>query len=127
MHYSGRVHCAVEWGVVSSRAYADPFNAVEVDVLFTAPDGSEQKVPAFWAGDREWRVRFAPSQEGDYRWRTVCSDEDNTALHSVGGALTVEPYEGANPLLRRGGLQVSSNRRYLQHRDGTPFLWLGDT
>ncbi len=26
-----------------------------------------------------------------------------------------------------GVLQVSANHRYLQHTDGTPFFWLGDT
>ena len=26
-----------------------------------------------------------------------------------------------------GKLQVSANHRYLQHADGTPFFWLGET
>ncbi len=125
--YAGQVHCPVEWGFESNRPYADPFNEVELDVLFIAPDGREQRVPAFWAGEQEWRVRFAPCQEGTYRWRTICTDIDNASLHGIEGTLEVTPYEGSNPLLRRGGLQVSANKRYLQHRDGTPFLWLGDT
>lgn len=33
----------------------------------------------------------------------------------------------AQPWRDHGPLRVSSNQRYLQHRDGTPFLWLGDT
>ena len=39
----------------------------------------------------------------------------------------VSPYEGNNPLYRRGFLRVSENRRYLVYGDGTPFLWIGDT
>lgn len=120
MHYCGQVNCPTEWAFVSSRAYSDPFSDVQMDVLFRAPEGSEHRVPAFWAGEQEWRVRFAPSQEGTYRWRTVCTDAGNTALHGVEGTLTVTPYEGENPLFRRGGLRVSANGRYLQHRDGTP-------
>jgi hypothetical protein len=58
---------------------------VQLDVVFTAPDGSEQRVPAFWAGEQEGQVRFAPSQAGEYRWLTVCSDTSNrgwrTNLH----------------------------------------------
>jgi hypothetical protein len=127
MHYFAQVNCPVEWGFVSRRSYSDPFNEVQLDVVFTAPDGSEQRVPAFWAGEQEWRVRFAPSQVGDYRWRTICSDAANASLHGVEGTLTAVPYEGNNPLFRRGRLQVSADGRYLQHRDGTPFLWLGDT
>lgn len=127
MHYFGQTNCPVEWGFISSRVYPDPLNDVEADVLFTAPDGCEQRVPTFWAGEQEWRVRFAPRLEGIYRWRTVCTDTSNTSLHGVEGTLTVTPYQGHNRLLQRGGLQVSADRRYLQHRDGTPFLWLGDT
>ena len=26
-----------------------------------------------------------------------------------------------------GKLQVSANQRFLQHEDGTPFFWLGET
>jgi Protein of unknown function (DUF4038) len=36
------------------------------------------------------------------------------------GAIAQSPWD-------RGRLQVSDNGRYLQHADGTPFFWLGDT
>ncbi len=29
--------------------------------------------------------------------------------------------------LRHGDLRVSDNKRFLMHKDGTPFLWIGDT
>ena len=28
---------------------------------------------------------------------------------------------------KNGALQISSNSRYLQHTNGSPFFWLGDT
>ena len=118
---------ATEWPYTSGKAYADPFNEVEVDVLFTAPGGEPYRVPTFWAGDQEWRVRYAPPVPGTYRYRAICSDESNENLHGQEGVLEVSPYEGDNPLLQHGALQVSQNRRYLEHRDGTPFFWLGDT
>ena len=37
------------------------------------------------------------------------------------------PYRGENPLFQHGPLRVSRNRRYLEHIDGKPFFWLGDT
>jgi hypothetical protein len=116
-----------EWSYHSGRAYADPFHDIELDVLFTAPGGEELRVPAFWAGEQTWRVRYAPAQVGIHRYRTVCSDADNRDLHGVEGELKVTPYEGDNKLLRRGGLRVSEDRRHLEHADGTPFFWLGDT
>src|SRR4051812_20685773 len=31
----------------------------EIDVLFVEPGGIELRVPAFWAGGRNWKVRYA--------------------------------------------------------------------
>lgn len=62
----GVSHCVTEWSFSSGKAYADPFNEVELDVLITAPDGTEQRVPAFWAGDQNWRVRYAPHATGRF-------------------------------------------------------------
>ncbi|HIE52506.1 MAG TPA: DUF4038 domain-containing protein [Armatimonadetes bacterium] len=118
---------ATEWAFASGRAYSDPFNEVTLEVLFTDPEGEEHRVPAFWAGEQTWRVRYASPKVGTHRYRTVCSDESNFDLHGQEGVLEVVPYEGNNPLLRHGPLRVSATRRYLEHRDGTPFFWLGDT
>jgi hypothetical protein len=43
------------------------------------------------------------------------------------GVVEALPYSGANRLLKHGPIQLSSNRRYLIHADGTPFLWLADS
>jgi hypothetical protein len=48
-------------------------------------------------------------------------------LHDVSGTIEVTPYTGDNPLYKHGPLRVSKNRRYLEHHDGKPFFWLGDT
>jgi len=120
-------NCAAEWAFETAKAYADPFNEVELDMVVTDPDGEELRVPAFWAGGQQWRVRFSSPKVGRHRYRTECSDADNADLHGVEGKLEVAPYEGSNRLLHHGPLRVSATRRYLEHRDGTPFFWLGDT
>ena len=48
-----------EVALQTRKQYANPFMDVELDVLFTGPDGTEMKVPAFWAGDGTWKVRYA--------------------------------------------------------------------
>lgn len=117
----------MEWAYTSDKAYQDPFNEIELDVIITGPTGGQQVVPAFWAGNRTWRVRYAGSLPGEYRYRTRCSDVGNPDLHDREGTLTLAPYSGANPLWRHGRLRVADDRRHLEHEDGTPFLWLGDT
>lgn len=118
---------AVEWSISSARTYADPFNEVELDFIFTQPTGRDWHVPAFWAGGLEWRVRFSPRTPGTWPYRTKCSDHDNTSLHGQEGLLRVEPCDGENRLLTHGPLRVNEKRRFLEHEDGTPFFWLGDT
>ncbi len=120
-------NCPSEWSYRSSKHYSDPFQEVEMDVIFKSPSGAEHRVPAFWGGDDVWRVRYAPPVAGQYSYRTVCNDKANADLHNRTGRVTVEPYTGANPLYRHGPLRVAADRRHLEHADGTPFFWLGDT
>ena len=120
-------NCSTEWAYSSAKTYDDPFNQVELDVLITDPDGTQQTVPAFWAGENTWKVRYASSKVGRQSYRTVCSDQDNAQLHGQEGTIEVTPYEGGNRLLKQGPLRVSGDGRHFEHSDGTPFFWLGDT
>ena len=83
--------------------------------------------PAFWDGGDRWMVRFAPTAVGDWQWITVCTDENNTALHGKTGGLSCTRYSGDNPNYRHGFLRVSNTGRYFEYADGAPFFWLGDT
>lgn len=116
----------VEWTVSSRKAYEDPFNDVDVDVIFTK-DGRSWRVPTFWRGDQEWTVRFAPPTPGIYRYHLISTDRANKDLNGHEGQVTITAYAGESELLRRGPLRVSANKRYFEHADGTPFYWLGDT
>ena len=120
-------NCPTEWSYRTSKQYADPFNQVELDVVFTTPSGQQQRVPAFWAGGSIWRVRYAPPDAGDYKFRTVCTDVFNRDLHGVSGTLTVVPYSGEDSLYRHGTIHVAKDKRHFEQADGTPFFWLGDT
>ena len=91
--------------------------AQEIDVAFTQPGGNEVRVPAFWAGGRTWKVRYASPVVGTHKYKAEVLE----------GAVEVEPYKGDNPLYLHGPLRVDKTKRYLEHLDGTPFLWMGDT
>ena len=123
----GVQNCATEWTYSSSKAYRDPFNDVQLDVIFQAPSGRELRVPAFWAGEQLWRMRFATSETGRHSFRTVCSDAGNSDLHNQRGVLEVASYTGNNTLFRHGFVRVRDDKRHLQQADGKPFFWLGDT
>jgi hypothetical protein len=99
---------------------------LDVEVAVSGPDGTRWRIPAFRAGERTFRARFAAPMPGQYSWRCVCSGAD-ADLAGQEGRLEVRPYTGANPLFRHGRLRVAASGRSFEHADGTPFLWLGDT
>jgi hypothetical protein len=117
----------IELTFTSQADHEDPFNQIELDVVFRAPDGASLRVPAFWAGGKTWRMRYASAKQGRHLYRTECSDKSDAGLHGIEGEVQVRPYRGDNPLNKHGPLRIAADRRHFEHADGTPFLWLGDT
>jgi hypothetical protein len=115
-----------EWTFHTQGSYVDPFNDVEVDVVFSRAR-QIWRVPAFWRGGQAWTVRFAPPTPGEYRYRVEVRERTGAVATGQGGRVAITPYQGDNPLLRHGVLSIAENKRYFVHADGTPFFWLGDT
>jgi hypothetical protein len=110
----------------SAKAYSNAFTEVEVDVVFQQGD-KQWKVPAFWAAEKKWTVRFAPPAQGKYTYHVECTDKANPGLNGKDQTLSVAAYKGDNPLLKHGFVQVSPGKTFFEHADGTPFFWLADT
>jgi len=117
----------IEIAFTAQTGHAAPFNDAALDVVFSEPDGTQRRVPAFWAGGQTWKVRYATPATGLCHWCSECSTADDAGLHNVTGTLVVEPYVGDNPLFRHGPIRVAPDYRHMEHADGTPFFWLGDT
>jgi hypothetical protein len=120
-HIIGEQYAPAEW------YFKSPFTDDDIDVVITCPDGATMTVPAFWAGSDDWGVRFAPPEPGDYSFRTVCSGGENRSHEHQTGIIQATPCSAENPIFRHGPLQVSGNRRAFRYKDGTPFMWMGDT
>ncbi|NPA30139.1 MAG: DUF4038 domain-containing protein [Epsilonproteobacteria bacterium] len=106
-------------------ARANPFNEVELDVVFRHESGQSWKVPAFWRGGKRWEVRFYAPLPGCYEARTHCSDPADSGLHAITFDFTISDAAYEHPLYRHGRLKTEE-RRFV-YEDGTPFTWLGDT
>ncbi|NJM16124.1 MAG: DUF4038 domain-containing protein [Bacteroidales bacterium] len=79
--------------------------------------------------DSIWKIRFSPSQPGNWSYTIVSADdqldaEDNDGIFECAAATETDIEENPN---FRGFLKVSSNKRHLTYADGTPFFWLGGT
>ena len=117
----------VEIALTSEMAYQNPFMDAEFDVVVTQPDGTQFRVPDFWAGGSRWCFRYASAMKCLHTWQSECSDKGNAQLQGVAGKIEVVPYHGGNSLYQRGPIRVAKDHRHFEHSDGTPFFWLGDT
>jgi hypothetical protein len=116
-----------EMTLTSTQTYANPFLDVTVTVEYTKAGAPPLYGYGFWDGDATFKLRQAFPEPGHWHYKTTATDPANRGLHNREGDIYVLPYTGSNALYRHGFLQVSTDRRFLAHADGTPFLWLGDT
>jgi hypothetical protein len=117
----------IEIILTSTISYSNPYKNVDVSATFNGPGGLSMTMPGFWDGGSTWRIRFAPTQTGNWSYTTISTDTANTGLHNKTGTITVNAYTGTQDIYRHGFIRPSSNNRFPAHADGTPFYWLGDT
>ena len=117
------VNQPTEWSFRSSRNSA----ACELDIVLDSAELKDFRLPAFYAGDGEWRFRFSPLQPGAYTFRTECSDRSNSDLHHVTGSIHAEPYAGEIPIFKNGAPNVNLANGRFEYSNGDPFFWLADT
>lgn len=118
---------AVEIVLTSTHAYTDPFQDVDVSATFVGPGNLTITRPAFWDGDLNWKVRFAPPQTGTWTMTTNATDVANSGLHNQARTIQCNAYTGYLTVYKHGFLKAKKGVRYLTYADGTPFFYLGDT
>jgi hypothetical protein len=115
--------CVHELTFTSSGNYADPYNDVDLDVVFTAPTGETLRVPGFWAGGATWKVRFSAREPGRYSYRTEASVTQDGGLHGRTGTVMVERMPSSNPLVVRGRVRVAVDKRHFEYMGHGAALW----
>ncbi len=110
----------------SEKAYSNPFNDIDMDLLLYG-DGKVYTVPAFWDGGSTWKVRFVCPTEGEWFFETVCTDKENSSLHKRTGKVICKKYSGDLDIYKHGFVTTSYGKKYFTYADGTPFFYLGDT
>lgn len=120
--------------------YKNPFdlNELQVDAVFRSPSQQSIRVPAFWMqpyrqtcqtncqqevleseGQPAWRVRFTPSEMGEWQYLLEVRTTNNTQLLGQGNFTVTPPTSTTH-----GFIRVGENRRYFAYDDGTPFFLL---
>lgn len=123
---SAEAWVSVELTFLSTKSYSDAFNDAELDLLLCG-NGRMYKIPGFWDGGNVWKVRFVCPSEGEWYYKTVCSDAGNASLDGRTGKVICSEYSGELDIYKHGFVSVSYDKKYFTHADGTPFFYLGDT
>ena len=114
--------------LTSEQEYQNPYIDVDVWAVFENQDKKTIKRPAFWDGDKTWKLRFAPPDSSSvWSWTTYSSNDIDKGLTGKTGKIQSVIYQGNNELLQHGLLQMSNGKRNVIHKDGTSFLVVGDT
>ena len=99
-------------------AYANPFKDVAVAAEFMSPSHKKTVVQGFYDGEETWRVRFAPSEIGEWEYRLVVRDEAGKG-EAWGSFVCAAPR-------RTGFVRLSKDDpAKLTLADGSPFVVIG--
>jgi len=85
----------IEIPLTSSGQYENPFTDVTVSATFIAPSRRQYNVEGFYNGGNSWRVRFMPTEMGDWSYVTKSSDK---AMNSLGGHFKCMSVGGFGPV-----------------------------
>ncbi len=104
---------------VHGRSHVDnPFRDAALVGEFTSPSGKAITAEGFFDGGDIWRLRFAPDEEGE--WRYLLRGE-GVELHQQGRLRCVAP-------VGHGFIRIHPDNPYaFAYADGVPFFPMGDT
>ena len=132
-----RVEFRVEHAPVAKNCF-DP-DLIRLDATFTTPSGRSLTVPAFWyqdfsraltngaevltpAGAPQWRIRFTPTEPGDYTLSLSIQTNDVSAGKPAAIHFNVPV---AQPSGQRGYVRIAPDKRYFETTDGRPLRLVG--
>jgi hypothetical protein len=107
-----------EIALTASGEASNPY-LVGLQVVFTRPDRSDINVEGFYDGEGIYRARAYCDQVGEWRWRSISSDE---GLDNASGTFEVVPS------MLKGKLRIhAEDPRQFAYDNGEWFLHIGDT
>lgn len=117
-----------ELSLTSKKSYQNPlYELKEFYAFFSSPSGREVKINGFWDGENQFKIRFAPDETGQWTYRTVCSDKENTGLHGQTGTFNCLPSASKYHIFKKGAIKRSKGNYHLSYADGTPFFYTACT
>jgi hypothetical protein len=102
--------------------YVNPFDPDEIDVTadFTAPSGKKWLIHGFYdySYSTLWKIRFSPDETGKWSYSITAHDKNGSSVSGIQSFVAIKSN-------KKGPVQVSANKRYLKHSDGSDFYGIG--
>ncbi len=107
----------------ATGSYANPYaSGPELAGTFTGPGGASQTVSGFWDGGKTFKIRFTPTAEGRWSYRTRSPDP---GLNGKSGVIEAGKPEAGTT---RGFLRIDPKyRSSFVWDDGTRYFMMGQT
>jgi hypothetical protein len=116
-----------------ARGEPNPF-AVQLDIVFSGPNGKQYRIPGFYDGDGKggangnvWKVRFSADETGG--WRYATESTDHLLNGWMGNIEVTEVANGTQGFWKWGRLEYigtpQNQIRYLKFRDGPYWMKAG--
>ncbi len=117
---------SLELTVSLKAIYNNPYDArqVSLDGVFIARDGKTMQVPGFWDGESSWKVRFTPSELGEWTYRLTVTDAEGTSLPTE-GVFNVTGSDLHGWIQAGNWVNPAYSSHYLVYQDGMPFYGIG--
>ncbi len=111
----------IELKFKSEQNYPSPYTELKFWVEFRHASGETLRRPGFWDGGRNWKVRFASTQEsGQWTWQSFANKKDK-GLAGKTGAFSAEPNSDKSPYKQHGLLRMSAGKRNATMPMARPF------
>lgn len=109
-----------ELSAAEMTAHSHPYRTVELEAEFRSPRFRTFRMPAFWDGGNRMVIRFAPTEAGQWTFRTA---SNVTRFDGV------EEHFSATPSDSHGFLRPANVHHwaFVDENVRTPQLWMGDT
>ena len=106
----------------AEQAYENPYTDVQITATFEGPEGSKISTTGYWNVDKQYKVRFTPTQEGQWTYR-ITSNPSDPGLQQE-GTLQVTPATAQ----QHGFVRRDAEHPYhFVYDDGTRYYMWGTT
>jgi hypothetical protein len=112
----------IQLSLNSEKKYFNPFTDVEVFCRLVSPVGEEKIVQGFYDGENTWKIRFTPTVEGIWTYKTY-SLLANKDFDTEGELIVEESLEAEKGFLRA----VPGKGWGLEFDNGEAVMVIGDT